>query len=399
MTLIGVALPILLSALTSVSPTAAQDSAAIVRRVAATATLAAQEYRIGVAEGRIVAAAEVEEARLFLEESRRSAAALSASAELNPVATVDSLLALVKGLGAPDSLDARVRSFNRALADRFGVSLDELPSRPPDLALGAEVYRANCAGCHGDVGRGDGPLAPGSRSAAGQPRRLGLRSTTSRRSTTTAASASASSAPRCRRSRTGSRLEDRWAVALYASTLRLPPPSGEAPRGAPGLRHAPARCPTPSCSTRWPRRTMAPGAGSRRLAAVRSFQSASLRLPARSSAVVRAQVDSVYALARTGDPGASHPRARRLHDLRAGRARAARAKNPGPRRRARDRLRGAPDAGRGRRRGPRARRRCASGSPPGLRPRERRAGRRGSRRPTCSSSRSSSCCARGWRRS
>src|SRR5687767_12218042 len=161
MTLIGAALPILLSALTSVSPTVAQDSAAIVRRVAATATLASQEYRFGVAEGRIVAAAEVEEARLFLEESRRSAAALSVSTELNPVATVDSLLALVKGLGAPDSLDARVRSFNRALADRFGVSLDELPSRPPDLALGAEVYRASCAGCHGDLGRGDGKLAQG----------------------------------------------------------------------------------------------------------------------------------------------------------------------------------------------------------------------------------------------
>ena len=46
MTLIGAVLPILLSALTSVSPTAAQDSTAIVRRVAATATLASQEYRI-----------------------------------------------------------------------------------------------------------------------------------------------------------------------------------------------------------------------------------------------------------------------------------------------------------------------------------------------------------------
>jgi hypothetical protein len=45
MTLIGAALPILLSALTSASPANAihQDSAAIVRRVAATATLAAQE--------------------------------------------------------------------------------------------------------------------------------------------------------------------------------------------------------------------------------------------------------------------------------------------------------------------------------------------------------------------
>ncbi|HEU4526225.1 MAG TPA: hypothetical protein VFR62_14460, partial [Gemmatimonadales bacterium] len=160
MNLIGAALPILLSAFPSLTPSsAAQDSAAIVRRVAATATLAAQEYRIGVVDGRIVAPAEVDEARLFLKESRRAAASLVADSALNPVATLDSLLALVERLGEPDSLDARVRSFAAALAQRHGVSLDELPNRPPDLALGAQVYRSSCAGCHGDLGLADGPLA------------------------------------------------------------------------------------------------------------------------------------------------------------------------------------------------------------------------------------------------
>ena len=37
------------------------------RRVAATAQLAAQEYRVGVVDGRVVAKAEVEEAALFLQ--------------------------------------------------------------------------------------------------------------------------------------------------------------------------------------------------------------------------------------------------------------------------------------------------------------------------------------------
>ena len=302
MTLIGVALPILLSALTSISPTAAQDSTAIVRRVAATATLAAQEYRIGVAEGRIVAAAEVEEARLFLEESRRSAAALSASAELNPVATVDSLLALVKGLGAPDSLDARVRSFNRALADRFGVSLDELPSRPPDLALGAEVYRASCAGCHGDLGRGDGKLAQGldpppanladwgalnDQSPLDYYRRINIGVVG------TAMPAFEDRLP----------ARERWAVALYASTLRLPPASGEAPEGLRGFARTGKMSDAELLDS-----LAAPRDGSRgglaRLAAIRSFQSAGS--PAGEVlGVVRAQVDTVYALARTGDPGAS----------------------------------------------------------------------------------------------
>jgi high-affinity iron transporter len=302
MTLIGAVLPILLSALTSVSPTAAQDSTAIVRRVAATATLASQEYRIGVAEGRIVAAAEVEEARLFLEESRRSAAALSVSTELNPVATVDSLLALVKGLGAPDSLDARVRSFNRALADRFGVSLDELPSRQPDLALGAEVYRGSCAGCHGDLGRGDGKLAQGldpppanladwdglnDQSPLDYYRRINIGVVG------TAMPAFEDRLP----------ARERWAVALYASTLRLPPASGEAPEGLLDFARTGKMSDAELLDS-----LAAPRDGSRgglaRLAAIRSSQSAGS--PAGEVLrVVRAQVDTVYALARTGDPGAS----------------------------------------------------------------------------------------------
>ena len=302
MTLIGVALPILLSALTSVSPTAVQDSTAIVRRVAATATLASQEYRIGVAEGRIVAAAEVEEARLFLEESRRSAAALSASAELNPVATVDSLLALVKGLGAPDSLDARVRSFNRALADRFGVSLDELPSRAPDLALGAEVYRASCAGCHGDLGRGDGKLAQGldpppanladwdalnDQSPLDYYRRISIGVVG------TAMPAFEDRLP----------ARERWAVALYASTLRLPPASGESPEGLRDFARTGKMSDAELLDS-----LAAPRDGSRgglaRLAAIRASQSAGS--PAGEVlGVVRAQVDTVYALARTGHPDAS----------------------------------------------------------------------------------------------
>ena len=133
MNLIGAALPILLSALPTASPRqtpVVQDSAAIVRRVAATATLAAQEYRIGVVDGRVVAAAEVEEARLFLEEARRSAASLATDSTVHPAATLDSLLALVSRLGSPETLDARVRHITAALARRPGVSLDELPRRP-----------------------------------------------------------------------------------------------------------------------------------------------------------------------------------------------------------------------------------------------------------------------------
>jgi high-affinity iron transporter len=300
MNLIGAALPILLPVLTFAGswPAQAQDSAALVRRVAATATLAAQEYRIGVAAGRIVARAEVEEARLFLEEARRSAAKLDAA----PVATLDSLLAFVKALGSPDTLDARVRAFAAMLAARHGVSLDKLPSRPPDLALGAEVYRATCAGCHGDLGRGDGPLAAGL-----DPAPANLAEWHSLRDQSpldfyrrinigvvgTAMPAFEDRLP----------ARERWAVALYASTLRLPPAVGEAPEA---LRDFAA---TGKMSDAELLDSLtAPDDGSRggfaRLAAVRGHQSAGSSA-GEVLARVRAEVDSVRALARTGDPSAS----------------------------------------------------------------------------------------------
>src|SRR5687768_2757522 len=230
MTFIGAALPILLSALAFALPSqvAAQDHAAVVRRVAATATLAAQEYRIGVVDGRVVAAAEVDEARLFLEEARRSAGGLPTEPGSAPVAALDSLLGLVKRLAPPDTLDAGVRALATGLAERYGVVLDQLPTRAPDLARGAEVYRTTCAGCHGDLGRGDGAMAAGLDPA---PSNLAdwaaLRDQSPldfyRRVNTRVGR----TAMACLEGRLPA--EDRWALALYASTLRLPPASGEAP--------------------------------------------------------------------------------------------------------------------------------------------------------------------------
>jgi high-affinity iron transporter len=304
MNLIGAALPILLSALPTASPRqtpVVQDSAAIVRRVAATATLAAQEYRIGVVDGRVVAAAEVEEARLFLEEARRSAASLATDSAAHPVATLDSLLALVRGLGSPDTLDARVRDFTAALARRHGVSLDDLPRRPPDLARGAEIYRASCAGCHGDLGRGDGPLAAGLDPA---PANLADWDALSDQSPLdyyrrinigvvgTAMPAFEDRLP----------ARDRWAVALYASTLRLPPASGEAPESFREFART-GRISDAALLDSLGAARDGSGGGLGLLAAVRAHQSATS--PAgHVLAEVRAQVESAYALARTGDPGA-----------------------------------------------------------------------------------------------
>src|SRR5512132_3729893 len=110
-----------------------QDPAPSVRRVAATAQLAAQEYRLGVVNGRVVAPAEVAEARLFLGESRRSAALLPEGSRRETLRRIDSLVGLVDQRAAPDTIDAEVMQLITALSQRYGVALDELPSNAPSL--------------------------------------------------------------------------------------------------------------------------------------------------------------------------------------------------------------------------------------------------------------------------
>ena len=56
---------------------------------------------------------------------------------------------------------SRVRRLTTTLSTGLGVSLDDVPGVSPSLARGAEVYQAQCAQCHGSLGRGDGPAAAG----------------------------------------------------------------------------------------------------------------------------------------------------------------------------------------------------------------------------------------------
>jgi high-affinity iron transporter len=275
------------------------DPAPLVRRVAATAQLAAQEYRVGVPNGRVVASTEVAEARLFLQESRRSAVLLPADVAPTAVKEIDSLISLVDKTVAPDSLESRVRRFTNTISTRLNVTLDEIPAEMPSLSRGAEVYQANCASCHGSMGKGDGPMARGM-----EPKPADL----------TADSALQDQSPLdfYRRVSIGvvgtampafeTRLpmEDRWAAAAYATLLRLPAPAGDVP---PALRAFPA---TARMSDSQLLAALGTHAARRQLAAVRSFQAdASASANVAIFSRVRSQIDSTYTLARKGDSSAS----------------------------------------------------------------------------------------------
>jgi high-affinity iron transporter len=294
----------------AVPPTAPQgDLAPTVRRIAGTATLAAQEYAIGIKDGKVVAAAEVEEARLFLTEARRTAGLLPPDAGRTTIAQLDALIAMVGRLAPPDSISAGARQLAADLAGRFNVSLDEVPSRTPSMTRGAEVYRAQCALCHGPAGRGDGPSAaelnpvPADltdfRNLAGTTPLDFYRRITIGVAGTSMPAYESQLSP-----------EDRWSAAVYATALRYPAARGEVPAG---LREFAT---TSRMGDSALAAALAPGADPAapdvrgRIAAVRAYGTAGGELEAGLVfQAVRRQLDSAVGLARAGQGESASERA------------------------------------------------------------------------------------------
>ena len=279
------------------------DPAPLVRRLAATAQLAAQEYRLGIVDGRVVSRAEVDEARLFLQESRRSAQALPAELSRAVLPEIDSVIRLVDRGAAPDSIDVRVRRLTSTLSSRSGVRLDELPAQTPSLARGAEVYQANCASCHGELGRGDGPAAAGlNPKPTNLADRAGLMDQSPLdyyRRITIGVVGTAMPSFELRLP-----AQDRWAAALHASLLRLPKPSGDTP---PALDSFPVtgRMSDTELLGALGARDTSPAALAQ-VAAIRSTQpDATANASAQVFAQVRSQLESTYVLARKGDSSAN----------------------------------------------------------------------------------------------
>ncbi|MDH4130508.1 MAG: FTR1 family protein [Gemmatimonadota bacterium] len=283
------------------APAEPQDPEAAVRRIAAITSLAAQEYALGVRDGKVIAPPEVEEARLFFTEARRTAGLLPPDAGRPAMAEIDTLLQLVQAIQSPDSVSARARRLSESLAARYGISLQEAPAAAPPLALGREVYATECASCHGSLGRGDGSAAA---NLSPPPADLTdfrfLADATPldfyRRITIGVAG---TAMPAYESRLTG---EERWAVAVYAGTLRYPEPRGEVPAE---LRDFAA---TASMSDNALAASLAPGTDfaapdlRARLAAVRVFRSEE---PAGAAATlvfesVRRQLDSAMSLAGSG---------------------------------------------------------------------------------------------------
>ena len=274
------------------------DSAQVLRRVATTARLAAEEYGLGVKDGKIVLAPEVDEAKLFLAEAKKAAALLPAGRAASAVAALGRIVSRVEQTGSADSVRRDVEVLVQALAREMGVALDEIPAIAPSLVRGGSIYRARCASCHGLAGGADGPAAVGLKPPPSKladsilfrqasPLDFYRRVTIGVAGTAMAGTESSLS------------VSDRWAVALYASTLRLPAAWGTVP----------SRLADFSKTAALGDAALLDSLGSTSLARVAAIRAAADGAATRDYgpvfATVRARLDTAFNLARTGQSEAS----------------------------------------------------------------------------------------------
>lgn len=276
------------------------DSVALARRVAAAAELAVAEYRLGVVDGRVVAAAEVDEAQLFLREARRSAAGLPESVADDAVAELGLALQFVERIGPADSVAAAVARLHATLSTRLNLVLADIPARPPSLPRGEELYQRQCAVCHGVTGRGDGPggrnLDPVPANLADFDALLDVTPLAFYQRITIGVAGTAMPAYE-----TLIPPEDRWALALYAATLRQTRPAGEVPAA---LADFPRLAEMSDAAVL---AALGEGATRGELAAVRHWQplGSELALTGAAFAAVRRHIDEAQRLAAAGEHDAA----------------------------------------------------------------------------------------------
>src|SRR5690348_7137213 len=198
------------------------DSLSVARRTVAAASLAAKEYRIGVAPsgGRVTAPEEVSEAKQFVDQARLDVGSLPAAVRALADTELGALSAMMARAAPPDSVAERAGTLIQRIAAAAGGALDPYPQRPPSLTRGAAVFQEQCVQCHGATGRGDGPKAR--RLQGPPPASLADRAAMSTvspvdvyRKLTIGVAGTAM--PQFEETLSP---EDRWAVASYVATLR-----------------------------------------------------------------------------------------------------------------------------------------------------------------------------------
>ena len=135
-----------------------------VKKIVMMMNIVSKEYHEGVAEGKIINAAEYEESKVFLDQAlgRYQNLIKDTTPQDQQDELVDRFLSLIQKIKTkvdPGIIKSEVTAINAGILKKFNIELSQTPSEPVSLENGRTLYTNNCKICHGIEGNGDGPIA------------------------------------------------------------------------------------------------------------------------------------------------------------------------------------------------------------------------------------------------
>ena len=135
-----------------------------VKKIVMMMNIVNKEYHEGIADGKIINAAEYEESQVFLKQAFSRYKNLIEDAKTQQekdelVKRFSSLIQKIETKEDPSVIKSDVNAINSGILKKFNIQLSQTPSEPVSLENGRTLYMNNCKVCHGVEGKGDGPIA------------------------------------------------------------------------------------------------------------------------------------------------------------------------------------------------------------------------------------------------
>ena len=124
----------------------------------------AKEYALGIENGNIVNATEYEESQVFLDQALKRYQTVIGHMPRPKIAEELKTRFENLGLNLKDKIDPgevkiSVNIIQSQLLKELAIEIKKSPKQPINLQNGRNIFKSNCAQCHGLTGKGDGPVA------------------------------------------------------------------------------------------------------------------------------------------------------------------------------------------------------------------------------------------------
>ncbi len=134
------------------APARADDAA---NRLVALLDYVGGDYKNAVQDGKVVSDSEYTEMKEFSARMVELAAQLNGADKAQFAPGIKAVADAVERKASADDVARAARAAKDQLIAKYGIAT--APRRLPTLAAGRTLYKDNCAQCHGETGRGDGP--------------------------------------------------------------------------------------------------------------------------------------------------------------------------------------------------------------------------------------------------